>query len=361
MWANDITIKEECPDTISHAEKISELPEVVVESRRFRILHILAYVREYSSMSTYTDTISLFREKMVDYMIPNDNKVKFKGWVTPRILTCRSYYRFTNREGLDSVSDTSHHHFSWADWMGLAPAVSLPLGLRNTYVAADTVRGKYSATEIWNRIDDRVSIDVDVLSDTTSRKWVPNLAGFFRQNLDYEKFKVRYNYENIVGDTLTALGLTGYNFDIESRGRGHQMFRFNKINEPFFVNTNAEVYILDKEYISVKEANKWAKRNFDIEEIGIFEPLDAPQLSSSTLSLIERVEDIDKDMVRLDFQADNRMISKHLASRNFRIGNRALSLLKQATGISMFKSRRNFNKKWEQFKQNQFQRNMEIY
>ena len=53
------------------------------------------------------------------------------------------------------------------------------------------------------------------------------------------------------------------------------MFRFNKINEPFFVSTNAEVYILDKEYITVKEAKKWDNRDFDVDEIGIYEPLDA--------------------------------------------------------------------------------------
>ena len=40
--------------------------------------------------------------------------------VNPRILTCKSYYRFTNRNGLDSVSSASHHHFSWSDWIGLA-------------------------------------------------------------------------------------------------------------------------------------------------------------------------------------------------------------------------------------------------
>lgn len=46
--------------------------------------------------------------------------------------------------------------------------------------------------------------------------------------------------------------LTGYSFNIESRGRGHDMFRFNNIDEPFFVTTYGEVYMIDKEYITVK-------------------------------------------------------------------------------------------------------------
>ena len=305
------TVIEESPDTISLFENVSELPEVVVESRRHRVLHILAYVREYSTLTTYTDSVFLFREKMVDYMLPTDEKSKFKGWSTPRILTCKSYYRFTNENGLDSVSDASHYHFSWSDWIGLAPKVSLPTKLRNTKAATDTLHGKYSPTQIWNRINDRLTINIDVLADTTSRKWVPNIAGFFRQNLDFDKFKVTYNYNNIVGDTVTILDLTGYSFDIESRGRGHEMFRFNKLNEPFFVSTTAEVYILDQEFISVKEAKKWDKRDFDIDEIGIFEPMEAPDLSSSIFSLIDRVNRIDKDSIRLDLQPDHRMISNN--------------------------------------------------
>lgn len=351
------TVIEESPDTISLSENVSELPEVIVESRRHRVLHILAYVREYSTLTTYTDSVFLFREKMVDYMLPTDEKSKFKGWSTPRILTCKSYYRFTNENGLDSVSDASHYHFSWSDWIGLAPNVSMPTKLRNTKAATDTLHGRYSPTEIWNRINDRLAINIDVLSDTTSRKWVPNIAGFFRQNLDFDKFKVTYNYNNIIGDTVTILDLTGYSFDIESRGRGHEMFRFNKLNEPFFVSTTAEVYILDQEFISVKEAKKWEKRDFDIDEIGIYEPMEAPELSSSTLSLIDRINRIDKDSIRLDFQPDQRMISNNRGRKNFKIGRRALFLLKQVIGITLYKSHKNFNKNWDSFRKGQIKRN----
>lgn len=273
------TVIGESTDTIFLSENVSELPEVIVESRRNRVLHILAYVREYSTLTTYTDTVFLFREKMVDYMFPTDGKTKFKGWSTPRILTCRSYYRFTDENGLDSVSDASHYHFSWSDWMGLEPKVSLPTKLRDTKTATDTLYGsKYTPTEIWDKNNDRLMIEIDVLSDTTNRKWVPNLSGFFSKDLDFEKFKAKYNYNNIVGDTVTALDLTGYSFDIESRGRGHEMFRFNKLCEPFFVSTTAKVYVLDQEFISVKEAKKWDKRDFNIDEIGIYEPMGAPEL-----------------------------------------------------------------------------------
>ncbi len=154
---------------------------------------MLAYVREYSTLSTYTDTVFLFREKMADYMLTPDKKVRFKGWSSPRLLACRSYYRFTDARGRDSVSNVSNHHFSWSDWIGTPPASVLPHVLAQSESGSDTIRGKYSATEMWTRNNSRVIVDVDVMADTTSRKWVPNLAGFFRNDLEFERFRVRFN------------------------------------------------------------------------------------------------------------------------------------------------------------------------
>lgn len=346
-----------CNDTVFLSESVSELPEMVVESSRHRMLHILAYVREYSTLSTYTDTIFLFREKMVDYMLPSDTKVKFDGWSSPRVLTCKSYYRFTNNNGLDSVSDTSQHHFTWSDWIAIPPEVSMPMRIKSSRISADTLFGKYNPTEIWRRNNDRIRIDIDVLADTISRKWVPKLAYFFRRGLDYNKFKVSFNYDNIEGNSLSGFDLNGYSFSIESKGRGREMFRFNKINEPFFVSTNAEVYILDKEYITVKEAKKWEKRDFDVDEIGIYEPMDAPQLSAAILDLVERVDLLDKHKIRLDFMPDHRLMGSNSGRRNLRIGRRALLLLKQATGITFFKSHKNFNNNWAKFRKEQIRKN----
>lgn len=344
-------------DTIFLSERLSELPEMVVESRRHRVLHILAYVREYSTLTTYTDTVFLFREKMVDYMLPSDRKVRFKGWSNPRVLTCKSYYRFTNNDGLDSVSDVCQHHFTWSDWIAIPPEASMPLRIRGSQLSTDTLFGKYSPVEIWHRNNDRIRVDVDVLADTLSRKWVPTLANFFRGGLDYEKFKVTFNYDNVVGDSISKLDLDGYKFSIESRGRGREMFLFNKIYEPFFVSTDADTYILDREYITVKEAKKWEKRNFDVDEIGIYEPMDAPALSPSILALVDRVNLLDKNRVRLDATPDQKLLGGIDGRRNFRIGRRALFTLKQLFGITLYKSHKNLKDNWTHFKRKQVNRN----
>lgn len=335
-------------DTIYLQESLTQLPEVVVESKNHKVMHMLAYVREYSTMSTYTDTVFLFREKMVDYMLNPDNKSSFKGWTRPRIIKTKSYYRFTNIHGLDSVSDTSNNHFSWSDWIGPGMSVRIPRAMTATDVSTDTVSGKYGIAEIWIKNNERLTVDVDVLADRSSRRWVPDLAAFFRKELEFDYFKIRFNYDNIFTDSLSPMDLTGYSYNIESNGRGRDMFRFNRKDEPFFVNTYAEVYILDKEYITIKEAKKWQRQNFDSQEIEIYEPSEAPELQPAIHQLVERVNNIDKQQVRLAVAPDHRIGYRNGVNRNFHFGNRVLLLLKQLTGISSYKLHKNIDRKWNE-------------
>ncbi len=130
------------------------------------------------------------------------------------------------------------------------------------------------------------------------------------------------------------------------------MFMFGHYDQPFFVTTYTEVYILDREFISLKEAKQWDKRKFLADEIEIFEPMEAPELHHSILAIIDRVNRIDSDQVRLSLEPDYRLMSRNVSKRNFGIGYRALSMLKQLTGISYYKSHKNFNRRWNEFRDN---------
>lgn len=315
-------------DTVFLSEQIAELPEVVVESRKYPLLHLLAYVREYSTLTTYRDTIFLFREKMVDYMIPQDGKVNFKGWKTPRILSSKSYYRYTNQAGLDSVSDECMYHFSWSDWIGLPPQVTMPMSLSRNVTSTDTLHGKYSPVEVWERTNDNIGIHVNLLADTIGRKWLPSLSGFLKTGVDYDKFKVNYNYKNVIGEELSIRDLDCYSYSIESTGRGHNMFRFNRKDEPYYVTTDAEIYIIDKEYVTVKEAKKWDNRHFDFDKIGILQSMDAPPISTHIKDLMARVENIDKKEIRLNMKPDKR-IGYSTGMPSMTVGQKALSFIKK--------------------------------
>ena len=342
-------------DTVFMVENAMSLPEVVIESRSHKLLHMLAYVREYSTLTTYSDTVFLFREKMVDFMLSPDPKGRVKGWSNPRVLQSKSYYRFTNSLGLDSVSDRCSHHFSWTDWVGVVPRSKMPPKICRVVNGSDTVRGKYSPTEIWRRKDERIALDVNVLADTTSRKWVPDLSLFFKGNVEFEQFRVRFNYDNIDGDEIAPMDLTGYSFNIESNGRGHGMFRFNRYDEPFFVSTYGEVYIIDKEYITEKEARRWEKLQADTDHLAMYEPAEAPELQPSVQQLVDRVNRLDHDRVRLDFVPDRRLVGRGVVKQN--LGQRMLSLLKTATGITAIRARRDWKRQWKNFTREQRHRN----
>lgn len=349
----------EC-DTIFMQENVMQLPEVVVESRRKKLLHILAYVREYSTLATYTDTVSMFREKMVDFMMPDDDKVSFKGWTYPRVLNSKSYYHFTDANGLDSVSDRCSHHFTWSDWIGMPPELALPQKIIGKESASDTVFGKYGPAQIWLRTGERLTLDVRFLADTASRKLIPRFSSFFHNDdIDFEQFGLRINYSNVFGSSAGPFELAGYSFNIESRGRGHDIFMFNHRDEPLFVTTYTEVYILDKEFVTVKEAKKWDKRNFGNASIDIYEPMEAPALQPSVLALIDRVNNIDADIVRQALPTDQRLVSRKVSKHNFNIANRALTLLKELTGISSYRSKKNFDRHWNDFTKDQIKKNQE--
>lgn len=341
-------------DTIFMQESITELPEVIVASKQRKMLHILAYTREYSTLSTYTDTVSMFREKMVDFMIPDDDGNRNKGWRNPRVLNSKSYYLYTNSEHLDSVTDRCNYHFTWSDWVGILPPTELPEKLALSDITTDTLYGKYSPREIWFKNEDRVRLNVDVLADRRSRKWVPNFGQFFQNNVDFDRFTLQLNYNNVIGGMLNPSDLSGYSFNIESRGRGHGMFKFNKVDEPFYVTTYTEVYILDKEYITMKEARKWERNLSAGEKLDIYVSPDAPPLDDATLQLIARVDTINHKGVQQTLAADKMMIGREEIKRNF--GQRALREIKGWFGIDYIVGTRKKKKEWQDFRMNQLRK-----
>ena len=222
-------------------------------------------------------------------------------------------------------------------------------------VGNDTVKGRYGATEIWRKNNSRLLIDIDVLADTSSRKWVPNLSLIFHEDIDFEQFRLHLNYDNVADKIVRPSALSGYSYTIESNGRGRNMFMFNRVDEPFFVSTYAEVYIVDKEYIPLKEAKKWNKRKSIADEMVIYEPSEAPELQESILQLIARVNDVNHDGIRLAQTPDHR-----LAGRNIeKVGSGQLILrrLKGMFGIDQLIGQRKMKRQWHQYRKDWVKKN----
>lgn len=328
-----------------------ELPEFVYESHKIKALHILAYVREYSTISTYTDTVAMYREKIVDYMLAPGKKSNFRGWRIPRVLSSRSYYRFTNSHGLDSVSNRYNHHFSWSDWVGIPPAIDLPEKLHGAESASDTIMGKYSPTEIWRLSNDSITVKVDVLADTLSRKWVPAMSQIFYDIDWFDQFKLAYRYYNVGENSLNPTALDEFSYLIESRGRGRNIYLFTRPEDTFFVSTSAEVYVLDKEFVTIKEAKKWERLKIVGDEFEVFSPSFVPDPSAEILSLINRVNEIDHDLVRQGLATDKKLIGRNIAKLN--PGQQILKRLKGMFGIDNIIGNYKREKGWRDFRSKQ--------
>lgn len=355
MGYRERTVEASTADTVFMQESMTELPEVTVSSRRKRMLHVLAYVREYSTLSTYTDTVAMFREKMVDFMLPDDRRSRYRGWRNPRVLNAKSYYRFSNSSGLDSVSDRCNHHFTWADWVGILPPVRVPAALVDSGSATYTSRGKYSQSESWVKSSGKIAVDIDILADTANRRWAPDFHYFFKTGVEFELFKLRLNYANASDSLISPIDLTGYSFNIESRGRARGMFLFNRPDEPFFVTTYSEVYVLDKEFIPISEAKRWERNKPAGSEIGIYESPDAPRLHPDILRLIARVDGIEHDQVRLNITPDSRLAGQPAPRRNF--GQEVLQRLKGMFGIDNIAGKKKQEKHWRDFRRKRVNRN----
>ncbi|MCM1004841.1 MAG: hypothetical protein NC402_00930 [Prevotella sp.] len=307
MGYNPATIRTPRTPVVRLTETIQSLPEVTVNPGRQEVLHLTGYMREYSTLTSYTDTVTLFREKMVDFMIPTSRAKHYRGWLNPRILNVRSYYRFANPYGPDSVSNYFSRHFSWADWVGIADEIYVPKKLRTTEAQADTLPGRYGTASRWQRCGDDYSVYVDILADSTNRQWVPAIESYMHGQAEFDKFNVHYRFGDVQHGIIRGGDLQSMSFNIESTGRGRSIFQVFKKDEPYFVSTYAELYITDKEYLTVKQAREQEKNPPEAAEVNILAPAAAPALQPQIQELIARVEAIDHIQRRINLQPDKRL------------------------------------------------------
>lgn len=304
----DTKVSSPSDSIIIMAKTSLSLPELKVNTKHRPILHLTGYLREISTMTSSFDTLLLYREKWVDFMLPKGKEKRYKGWSSPRILKSKSYYRFTDANGLDSVSDRANHHFSWSDWITLPSRIPYPAKIAGSKEGTDTLMGKYSPAEIWQKGKEKAKVYVNVLADSTKRKWAPRLGSNMWKDLDFERMVMEYSYSDIDTFAVKAPNIDGLSCYIESMGRGHDMFRFNRPNDLVYVTSYFDLTISDREYITVKEAKRKEKDPLAALEDGImifqsdFMPRD-----SIINELIARVESIDHESRRLAMEIDTRV------------------------------------------------------
>ena len=136
------------------------------------------------------------------------------------MLASKSYYHFSNSEGLDSVSKYFRQNFSWSDLVGIFSTVRVPEKLGKVEEGADTIYGKYSPTSIWRKTGGSLYLDNDILGEIQNREWMPELFKLFSRNVDFTKFNIGYVFSGHEGDRIFADDIASVAFNIESFGKG---------------------------------------------------------------------------------------------------------------------------------------------
>lgn len=296
----------------------TELPEIIVDSKKKQVLYLKGCVREYSSMITNSDTVFLYREKNVDFMVPVVKNKHFTGWTLPRLLSSKSYYHFTDNSGLDSVSDYYNNHFSWSDWIGILTSATLPEKLKNKVFANDTVRAKYGISSIWQKKDDDVSLNIDILSTEENRKWVPGISHFLNKDIDFTLFDLRYDFCDVNEQEVRPDNIARISYNIQANGNNRNINRLGNRIQPVYMDTYAEIYITSREYISFSEASKIEKRLK--EHITEEKSEMMPELMASIQDLIERVNNTDNEMERLQRATDKKIGGRELKGEKYKHG-----------------------------------------
>ena len=189
---------------------MTELPEMVVESGKRRVLHMLAYVRGVFDVELlWRHGVAVQGENGGLYVCPRQENA-FQGMDDSEDSENQVLLPIYRRAGTGQRKRLLRPVFSWADWIGIPPTV----GMSARRTDADFVcRYGWPAATARRRCGpeapDRVTVDVDVLADTAGRKWTPNLSVFFRNDFDFDNFRIRFNYDYVDGDSLSPMELSG--------------------------------------------------------------------------------------------------------------------------------------------------------
>ena len=99
-------------------------------------------------------------------------------------------------------------------------------------------------------------------------------------------------------------------FTIETNGRGSGIYNMFRRNEPYFVNTYAEMFFTDREYITVKDAKKLEKHPPHAEDAPPVAPEWIPDPDAQVIAIVERVDTLDHARLHSHIQPDKRMLMR---------------------------------------------------
>lgn len=287
------------PITIPNAEervwvmtpKAYELGEVVIVPVERNILKQTFYVREYFSMSTSEDTITLFAEHMADRFITATKEGKYKNESPLRILKTKSYLQFQTG---DKDSIVTGDIKTLPSMLTIFEFNNEPITAPKSFLNAGSApkvhqkAGKSGPTNIMRQNGNTFTYVEDMLAFKKNHTWTPwplKLLGF---TIEAKQLFNTQAYRTNEKGVYQPHDLTESSFVMEADGRGKYIRKIFKTDEMVTMRTMVELYTVDNEFLSKEEAK--TERRSKPENMEIKAPSNVPPLNKATRALVERAK-----------------------------------------------------------------------
>lgn len=270
-----------------------ELPELVISPGARPLLHLTGYMREVTSVLSSSDSVTIFKESVVDFLVPVE-KTKVKGWNKARELASKTYVRMSNSSGLDSVSNSHEYEFMlWGNRKSLIPsAAKIPDNIKGTEVTCDTVMGKYYPKIIWLKNGDVTRWYGDALANEKNHVTSPWALKLFGLTTDVTEISENFVFETPDGDFIGPSDLRQVSITIDMLAKGKLFKKTLDSSSPVNVRTYMELYLTDREFLSEEEGKSLKKEIPTIESSDILAPTNANPLHPAIMRTVERVNSL---------------------------------------------------------------------
>lgn len=273
---------------LSMIPAVYELEEVVIVPVERNMMKQTLYVREYFSIETIKDTVTIFMEHMADRFVPAARNVKTKVKHSVRLLGSKQYSRF-KADGEDTVTFSTEseipsmlHLFDLNPDEIKAPESFKNVGNINKYHSES---GKSGMSVIMQQNANTFTTVKDLLAETSKHKSSPfllKLIGFsmqFNQLYTTNAFNVNEQGIYLQKDLIES------GFVMEADGKGKLLRKLFETDKGILMRAMIELYVVDKDYLSEEEAQ--SQRNVKPENIEFIIPHTVPPLNDATKKLIE--------------------------------------------------------------------------
>lgn len=270
-----------------------ELPELVISPGARPLLHLTGYMRELTSVLSSSDSVTIFKESVVDFLVLVE-KTKVKGWNKARELASKTYVRMSNSSGLDSVSNSHEYEFMlWGNRKSLIPsAAKIPDNIKGTEVTCDTVMGKYYPKIIWLKNGDVTRWYGDALANEKNHVTSPWALKLFGLTTDVTEISENFVFETPDGDFIGPSDLRQVSITIDMLAKGKLFKKTLDSSSPVNVRTYMELYLTDREFLSEEEGKSLKKEIPTIESSDILAPTNANPLHPAIMRTVERVNSL---------------------------------------------------------------------